>query len=119
LRPGAGGLFLKKTTNTSNKSGRDWGSGNIKFRTGDTWVRGIEGTHPNKENVKMLTMHYKTLGKFQIECTYPKFSKSLIDGIDSFLAKHFALSMEELDFLVNYDFKYRLGAGDAEDDDGV
>ena len=72
-----------------------------------------------KKNAKMLTMHYKTLGKLQIECTYPKFSKSLIDEIDSFLAKHFALSMEELDFLVNYDIKYRMGVSDTEDDDGA
>lgn len=37
-------------------------------------------------------------------------SKIVIDEIDQILAEHYGLSDSELDFIVNYDIKYRLGA---------
>jgi hypothetical protein len=43
-------------------------------------------------------------------------SKAIIDRIDSVLAEHYGFSEEELDFIVNYDIKYRLGA-DADQDE--
>ena len=36
-------------------------------------------------------------------------SKSIIDEIDRVLAKHYAFTDEELDFIINYDIKYRMG----------
>ena len=49
---------------------------------------------------------------------YPKYSKSIIDEIDQVLAKHFGFTNEELDFIINYDIKYRMGrgAGNTEDE---
>ena len=42
-------------------------------------------------------------------------SKPIIDEIDRVLAKHYGFTEEELDFIVNYDIKYRLGLdGDSE-----
>lgn len=38
-----------------------------------------------------------------------KKSKSLIDKVDIILAKHYGLNDEELDFIINYDIKYRMG----------
>ncbi|SDL76764.1 hypothetical protein SAMN04487899_10648 [Segatella bryantii] len=38
-----------------------------------------------------------------------KFSKPIIDEIDKLLAKVYKLSNEELDFIINYDIKYRMG----------
>ena len=35
------------------------------------------------------------------------------------LAKHYGFTDEELDFIINYDIKYRMGASDIEDDDGA
>jgi len=54
----------------------------------------------------------------RIQCTYPKLSKPIIDEIDRALARHYGLSDEELDFIINYDIKYRMGAsaGGEEDD---
>ena len=47
--------------------------------------------------------------------TYDEFSagnsKLLIDEIDTILAKHYGFTEEELDFVLNYDIKYRLGLG--------
>ncbi|MEB2342945.1 MAG: Eco57I restriction-modification methylase domain-containing protein [Flavobacteriia bacterium] len=36
-------------------------------------------------------------------------SKPILDEIDALLAKHYGLSAEELDFVINYDIKYRMG----------
>ena len=44
-----------------------------------------------------------------IQCIYPKFSKSVIDEIDRVLAQHYGFTDEELDFIINYDIKYRMG----------
>ncbi len=43
-------------------------------------------------------------------------SKSLIDEIDASLATAFELSAEELEFVINYDLKYRIGNESVEDD---
>ena len=40
---------------------------------------------------------------------YPKLSKPIIDEIDHVLAKHYGFTDEELDFIINYDIKYRMG----------
>jgi hypothetical protein len=47
-------------------------------------------------------------------------SKPLIDQIDTLLAKHYGFTEEELDFIINYDIKYRMGlsGGSAEEDEG-
>lgn len=36
-------------------------------------------------------------------------SKPIIDEIDELLAKHYGFTEEELDFIINYDIKYRMG----------
>jgi hypothetical protein len=38
-----------------------------------------------------------------------KKSKPIIDKIDGILARHYGFTQEELDFIVNYDVKYRMG----------
>jgi hypothetical protein len=65
-----------------------------------------------RANSKVLTMKYEKLGELRIQCTYPKLSKPLIDEIDQALAEHFAFSSEQLDFLLNFDIKYRMGGSD-------
>lgn len=39
-------------------------------------------------------------------------SKPIIDQIDRVLAKHYGFTDEELDFIINYDIKYRMGRED-------
>ena len=43
-------------------------------------------------------------------------SKNLLDDIDKTLARRYGFTEEELDFVVNYDIKYRMGRG-AEGDE--
>ena len=51
----------------------------------------------------------------QAETEYHEFnhlyqgSKSIIDEIDRVLARHYGFTDEELDFIINYDIKYRMG----------
>ena len=40
---------------------------------------------------------------------YPAKSKPIIDEIDKLLASHYGFTEEELDFIINYDIKYRMG----------
>ncbi|MBA3248016.1 MAG: hypothetical protein H0T63_08030 [Pyrinomonadaceae bacterium] len=41
----------------------------------------------------------------------------IIDEIDRVLAKHYGFTDEELDFIINYDIKYRMGSADAGGDE--
>ena len=43
---------------------------------------------------------------------HPKHAKPLMDEIDKILAKHYGFSAEELDYIINYDYKYRMGGAD-------
>jgi hypothetical protein len=42
-------------------------------------------------------------------------SKTILDEIDRALADHYRFTMEECDFVVNYDIKYRMGQADGEE----
>ncbi len=45
----------------------------------------------------------------------PKLSKPIIDEIDRILAQHYGFTDEELDFIINYDIKYRMGRDSGDD----
>ena len=57
-----------------------------------------------KANAKHLTR-----GKTGSYTVYAKKSKPIIDEIDRILATHYGFTDEELDFIINYDIKYRMG----------
>jgi hypothetical protein len=52
-----------------------------------------------------------------VQCIIPKYSKPIIDEIDRVLAQHYGFTDEELDFILNYDIKYRMGDELFEDED--
>ena len=43
-------------------------------------------------------------------------SKEILDDLDGLVARHYGFTEEELDFIINYDIKYRMGR-DADDGD--
>ena len=44
-------------------------------------------------------------------------NRPILDDIDTVLAGHYGFTAKELDFILNYDIKYRLGRGaEAEED---
>lgn len=59
---------------------------------------------------------YKATGRIEYDEFYPRLSKSIIDEIDSVLAQHYGFTDEELDFIINYDIKYRMGRGSDDSD---
>ena len=61
-------------------------------------------------------MRFKGIGSLSIQCLFPVHSKPIIDEIDTVLARHYGFTEEELDFIINYDIKYRMGR-DADDGD--
>ena len=60
-------------------------------------------------------MRYKKHGTLSIQCIYPKLSKDIIDEIDFTYGKIIGLDDEALDFIINYDIKYRMGGTDDEE----
>ena len=56
------------------------------------------------------TQYIKSKQKESIfESFNPQLSKEIIDRIDMILAKHYQFSEQELDYIINYDIKYRVG----------
>ena len=62
-----------------------------------------------KKNANRKETFYKATGRVVYDEYYPKLSKPIIDEIDELLAKHYGFTEEELDFIINYDIKYRMG----------
>jgi len=60
------------------------------------------------KNSERRKIQYRT-GWIEYDEFYPKKSKKIINEIDRILAKHYAFTDEELDFIINYDIKYRMG----------
>lgn len=60
-------------------------------------------------NSTMLVRQQKQTGKTKTQCFKIQKSKPIIDEIDRVLAKHYGFTDEELDFIINYDIKYRMG----------
>jgi hypothetical protein len=48
-------------------------------------------------------------GVIEYEEYYPARAKLILDEIDRVLARHYGFTDEELDFIINYDIKYRMG----------
>ena len=73
-------------------------------------LRGEELFADYERNKYTKSTHYKTTGNDVVyDEYYPKKSKPIIDEIDKVLAKHYGFTDEELDFIINYDIKYRMG----------
>jgi len=62
-------------------------------------------------NSTMLVRNQKQTGRTETQSFKVQKSKPIIDQIDHVLAKHYGLTDEELDFIINYDIKYRMGLG--------
>ena len=55
--------------------------------------------------------NYRATGRVVFDEFSPRNSKSIMDDIDRILAEHYGFTDEELDFIINYDIKYRMGLG--------
>ena len=48
-------------------------------------------------------------GQAEVDQYYVSLCKPILDEIDKVLAAHYSFTEEELDFIINYDIKYRMG----------
>ena len=70
---------------------------------------GIEISKDYQNNSFRKETFYKKTGTVIYDEFYPKKSKQIIEEIDKVLAEHYGFTNEELDFIINYDIKYRMG----------
>jgi hypothetical protein len=68
-----------------------------------------------RRNSTMLVRNQKSTGRTETQSFRIRTSKSVIDSIDIELGKLLGLSDDEVDFVINYDIKYRMGASDEEE----
>jgi len=61
-------------------------------------------------NSTMLVREQRQTGRTQTQSFKIQKSKPIIENIDRVLACHYGFTEEELDVLINYDIKYRMGA---------
>jgi hypothetical protein len=62
-----------------------------------------------RTNAERKTIRTKDGNEISYDNYYGSKSKPIIDDIDRMLAQHYGFTPEELDFLINYDIKYRMG----------
>ncbi len=62
-----------------------------------------------KSNSVFTHRNDKRAGKLRIQSFQPRLSKPVVDKIDKAIYKHYGFTEEELDFIINYDIKYRMG----------
>jgi Eco57I restriction-modification methylase len=61
-----------------------------------------------KKNSKIY--HRQSKGIFsEFDSFYPLYSKTILDYIDTLFSGHYGFTDEELDYIINYDIKYRMG----------
>jgi hypothetical protein len=60
-------------------------------------------------NKNRKVCNYANTGKVIYDEFFPRLSKLIIDQIDQVLAQHYGFTDKELDFIINYDIKYRMG----------
>jgi len=63
-----------------------------------------------QKNSSWLVRQQKQTGRTETQMFKIQKSKPIIEEIDKALAKHYGFTDEELDFIINYDIKYRMGA---------
>ena len=70
-----------------------------------------------EKNSTMLIREQKQTGTTETQSFKIQKSKPILDEIDTVLAGHYGFTAEELDFILNYDIKYRLGRSTETDDE--
>ncbi len=79
---------------------------NMKARLATLTDQLMENFNQHKTRKETL---YQTTGKVIYDEFNQKPSKQIVDEIDRVLAEHYGFTDAELDFIINYDIKYRMG----------
>ncbi|MEM9121027.1 MAG: DNA methyltransferase [Cyanobacteria bacterium P01_F01_bin.56] len=57
----------------------------------------------------LVNLNHSKTGAIELEQFKPREAKEVIDSIDAYIANQYELDSDELDFIRNYDVKYRMG----------
>jgi hypothetical protein len=93
------------------------------FKTPDTcidaeWIKYATRLSQSMEkNALRKVINTKEGHKIEYDEMDASKSKQIIDEIDRVLAKHYGFTDEELDFIINYDIKYRMGRDGLSEDE--
>lgn len=68
-------------------------------------------------NSSVRSVTYAGVGKVSVQYFNFRLSKHIIDEIDEIVLQKYGLSIKEIDLILNYDIKYRMGQSLEEDDD--
>jgi len=68
------------------------------------------------KNSTMLVREQKQTGTTETQSFKIQKSKPILEEIDTVLAGHYGFTAEELDFILNYDIKYRMGKGSDDEE---
>ena len=100
------------TSNLRHLNPSDWKYFPVpKTAMDDSKVRrlGAEYIADLQANSIMLVRNQQRTGRTETQSFKVQQSKRIIDQIDKALAQHYGFTNEELDFIINYDIKYRMG----------
>ncbi|NWJ49134.1 MAG: hypothetical protein HXX08_25025 [Chloroflexi bacterium] len=78
-------------------------------RVAETYLKDLQ------QNSTMLMRIQKQTGLTETQSFKIQKSKPIINEIDRILAQHYGFTAEELDFIINYDIKYRMGKSSEEE----
>lgn len=67
-----------------------------------------------KTNAVRLRARYAATGDVEYDQFYPRKSKIHMDKVDALLQRHYQFTDEELDYVINCDVKFRMGATDED-----
>ena len=74
----------------------------------------LSSTHLRfRQHSQRTKTRYKATGKVIYDEFDQKPAKPIVDQSDRTLAHHYGFTEEELDFIINYDIKYRMGKTDT------
>ncbi|MEW6380496.1 MAG: transposase [bacterium] len=68
------------------------------------------------KSAEIIAASHSITGAIRYEQFRPRTCKPIIDEIDRVLARHYGFTEEELDFIINYDIKYRMGLSGGQSD---
>lgn len=69
------------------------------------------------QSTKRRNVLSKSTGRIEYDEFNPRFCLTTIREIDHVLAKHYGFTDEELDFILNYDIKYRMGRDNTDEEE--
>ena len=81
----------------------------VAFQDARLATLGVKLMQDLQRNAEKKTINTKDGNRIAYDEFRVGVSKPIIDEIDRALAKHYGFTDEELDFIINYDIKYRMG----------